>query len=204
MSDKAYRQLRFLLVGNDLEPGSPLDADEFAGRLKADREAVESALATLGTEGLVVHVPGEGARLPTFEPDDIRQLIKTRTATETAVGRLAAERATDAGLRDLAAMQRASVTLLGIGGTVPLTTNFHHGVARLAGDGELARDLGLLYDKLRLARPIAMRGPARMREAWREHGVILRALTARDGAAVEEAIVAHLVSIEKTVLGARG
>jgi len=200
VSDKVYRQLRFLLIDDQLEPGSPLDADDLTGRLKADRGAVVSALATLGAEGLLVDVEGGGTRLPTFQPDDIRQLIETRTATETAVGRLAVERATDAGLRDLGAMRRASVTLLGIGGTVPLTTNFHHAVARLAEDRELARDLGLVYDKLRLARPISMRGPSRMRGAWREHGIILRALTARDGAAVEEAIVAHIASIERALL----
>ena len=200
MNEQVYRRLRSLLVNHGYPAGSVLDPDELAKRLRADGPSVLDALARLGSEGLVVHVPGEGSRVRSFQPDDVRRLIETRTVTETAVGRLAVERGTDAELRELGAMLRAAEGLLAQGGEVPRNGAFHRTIARLARDPELERDLALVCDQLRLALPPATRQVARSREAWREHRAILRALTARDAAAVEEAMAAHIRSIERTIL----
>lgn len=201
MNGRVYLQFRRLLVDDGCMPGSQIDMDELARRVGSEPDASREALAQLEREGFVVRCPEEGLQVRSFQPDDIRELVRARAVTETAIGRLVVDRATDDELRNLGAMQRAAETLLAHGGDAPQDRNFHGAIARLAREAELERDLGLAYDQLRMARPSPMRTPSRSREAWREHRVILRALVARDGDATEAAVEVHLRSIEAAILG---
>lgn len=200
MNDHVYRRLRSLLLDDGFEPGSALCVDDLAQRVGGDCGAVDAALGRLGLEGLVVQVPDRGIALRRFQADEVRELVEIRTVIETAAARLVIERASDAELREVVAMQRAAEAVLARGGEVARDRDFHGEIARLSGNRELTRSLGLIYDQLRLARPPAMRRGARARVAWREHGAILRAILARDAAAAVDAVTAHLESVAGAVL----
>lgn len=200
VTDQVYRRLRGLLLEGGYEPGERLNEVTLAERLEVSRGPIREALERLAQEGLVVRVPRRGTFVRRYGRHEVRELMELRRVLESAAGRLAAERATAEELEAMRGLQEAADAVIRGGSGYPPDKDFHQAVVRLAGNRELERATGLVYDQLRLARSLSAQTPGRARQAWREHAAILRALLARDDAAAEAAVVAHLNAAEAAIL----
>lgn len=98
----AYDEIRALIVGGAVGPGSRLRQGEIADRFGISRGSVREALRRLAGDGLVVVEVNRGFFVAPVGLDDVRQRLEARLVLEPQIARLAAERCTD---DDLAAMR---------------------------------------------------------------------------------------------------
>jgi DNA-binding GntR family transcriptional regulator len=101
--DQVYAALRAAIVSAELEPGRRLSENELAELLGVSRTPVREALARLRDERLVAIVPQLGTFVTLISPAAVEDAAFVREALECASIRLAAERATSAGLAELQA-----------------------------------------------------------------------------------------------------
>jgi DNA-binding GntR family transcriptional regulator len=200
ITEQVYLALRALVLNGGHRPGARLSEVGLAQRLEVSRGPVREALERLAQEGLVVRVPRRGTFVRTYGRAEVRELMELRRILESSAARLAVRRAGKADLLAMEELLTAADAAIAQGRGYPADKDFHHGITRLAGNRELERFAGRVYDQLRLARALAARRPGRSREAWREHAAILRALLARDEAAVQTALDRHLGAAEATML----
>ncbi|MBL1079100.1 GntR family transcriptional regulator [Nocardia sp. 2] len=91
---RAYDSIRDRIVGVEWRPGQRLVERDLAAELEVSRIPLREALRMLAAEGLVLLVPGKGALVAPFTPDDVNHLFDVREALESLAARLAAARAT--------------------------------------------------------------------------------------------------------------
>jgi DNA-binding GntR family transcriptional regulator len=98
----AYDQIRALILGGDVPPGTRLGQVDLAQRLGVSRTPVREALRRLAGEGLVDFEDQRGFRVAALALDDVVRRLEVRLLLEPGAARLAAERATAEDLEALA------------------------------------------------------------------------------------------------------
>ncbi|MBM3688959.1 MAG: GntR family transcriptional regulator [Actinobacteria bacterium] len=94
-ADRAYREIRALIVTLDLPPGSVISEPELQARLGLGRTPIREALRTLANERLVEVYPRRGMFVAALDPRDLSSLSEVREETEPFAARLAAQRRSD-------------------------------------------------------------------------------------------------------------
>lgn len=94
-ADRAYREIRALIVTLALPPGSVLSEPELQARLGLGRTPIREALRALANERLVEVYPRRGMFVAALDPRDLSSLSEVREETEPFAARLAAERRTE-------------------------------------------------------------------------------------------------------------
>ncbi|MGW4471870.1 GntR family transcriptional regulator [Nonomuraea sp. NPDC004354] len=177
----AYETLKRRIVEVELRPGERLIERDLAAELRVSRIPLREALRRLAAEGLVVLVPGRGALVSPFTPDDVRDLFDVRESLEALAARLAAERADADGLARLrACMDRAREAIAGEDRAAIAAANadFHHEVVAISGNALLADLMRPLDARLhRLFRLTSDRDPGRQSQ---EHAELYAAIAAGD------------------------
>jgi DNA-binding GntR family transcriptional regulator len=96
LADRAYREIRDMLVMLDIAPGSPINEDQLGASLGIGRTPVREALKRLSNERLVMAFPRRGTFATDVNITDLAHISEVRTHLEPIAARSAAERATDA------------------------------------------------------------------------------------------------------------
>lgn len=86
--DAAANALRELILDGRLEPGARLRETEFAERLGIGRHSFRAATQILIAEGLLHREPNRGVQVPVFDPGDLIDVFRLRTALEVEAVRL--------------------------------------------------------------------------------------------------------------------
>ena len=212
-SEKAYALLREEILDGELAPATVLGEVEQSTRLGVSRTPLREALSRLAAEGLVATHSGRGVVVTELPLESIRELFEVRTALEEQAARLAARRRDRAVFEQLQGELRAAGRLLENGD--PARHEYYALVARLdaaidtaAANPFLVSTLNGVRTHVARIRRIAQDDPDRLREAAREHLMIVDAIV--DGS---ESLAAHatqlhlhrslknvLASIERTPL----
>ena len=95
LADRAYHAIREMIVSVELRPGAVIDERGLMDRLGIGRTPTREALRRLSQERLVEVYPRRGMFVTSVEIRDLASLAEVRSALESHVARLAAERATD-------------------------------------------------------------------------------------------------------------
>lgn len=139
--ERAYEELKRLIVTLQLAPGSYIDERAVMAKLEIGRTPLREAVMRLVSERLIVHTPRRGAWISTLSITDLQQMLEARSFLDALIARRAAERITEADaivlsrmLQDarLAVDKQKSVEL------VDLDFQLHLCVARCAGNVYLA------------------------------------------------------------------
>lgn len=77
-----YEDLRALVVGGEIEPGSRIRVDGLAERLESGKTPLREALFQLSSENLVLFRYQQGFWMPRLDAADLAGLIATKTAME--------------------------------------------------------------------------------------------------------------------------
>src|SRR6266568_8196335 len=104
LADKAYHELRGLIVSLELAPGAVIDERELIERLGIGRTPVREALRRLAHDQLVEVYPRRGMFVTGVDVRELARLSEVREVLEPEAARLAAERATDVDRAELAAL----------------------------------------------------------------------------------------------------
>jgi DNA-binding GntR family transcriptional regulator len=94
-SDRAYEQLRAMLLDLRLPPGCVVNEQSLAGELGLGRMPVHEALARLASDRFLTVLPRRGTVVAPITLDDVLHLFEAREAIECGAAHIAARRATD-------------------------------------------------------------------------------------------------------------
>lgn len=190
------RKLRAMIEAGELAPGAPVREREMCERLQVSRTPLREALKVLAAEKLLELRPNRGAIVLGLTERDVRDMFEVMEALEATAGRLACERATDADLAEIQAMhfQMHAHYLRGeLDPYFQLNQTIHARIIAATGNAVLQASYASLSARIRNARYLANRwSRERWDQAMHEHGLILDALVARDGARLSEILAAHL------------
>lgn len=219
LSEEAAERILAWIRAGAVEPGGLLPSErELCARFGVGRTTVREALQRLGqmglvavsqggrarviqptAEGLIAQIAGSARQILVGSPASLAALKEARLVLETAVVRLAAERADAAALARLAARHRALEAAIGApGGPVRMDRflaadlAFHVELAGCTGNEILVAVTRATMAFLAEFHVDLVRLPGAERLTLAEHAAILAAVRAQDAGAAERAMRVHL------------
>ena len=201
----AYRRLLEDIRSGTLSPGARLRETELAERLGISRTPVREAIRQLETDGLVIHLPRQGATIRSLDHAEVVELYEMRAVLEGTAARLAARAASDIELAELAALN-SELESAPVGAAArELNRVFHRTLIDAARNRFLIKSMSALQKTLLILGPTTLADPDRALSAVAEHAAVLAALQARDGSRAEAAMRAHVeAALSARIRGMRG
>jgi DNA-binding GntR family transcriptional regulator len=201
LADRAYHAIRELIVTLDYAPGDPISERELTDRLHIGRTPIREALRQLAQERLVEVLPRRGMFVTTVDVRDLARLCEVRAVLEPEAARLAAERATQEDLNEIAALleelesgRRRSDRLL-----IDLDERIHRTIYRSAHNHFLEETLEEYYALALRIWMMALEQTHALRDAVEEHQGVLEAIARGMGRQAEDRMRSHVDHFEATM-----
>lgn len=202
LSQQAYECIKQEIVSLKLPPGSVINEIDLQEELDLGRTPIREALKRLSLEKLVIIVPRRGMFVTEIGIRDLQQLFEMRLPLESLAARLAARRGTrehwdrmQAALRHLSETDADNQALITIDQTC-------HEIIYDAADNEFLRDTLVTHYALSLRLwYYFLSRIGDMREAIREHNLILGALRAKDSDLAARLMERHIRTFQEELQG---
>lgn len=195
--NSAYQHLLEEIREGTLLPGERLREVDLSERLGVSRTPVREAIRQLEADGLVTHVPRQGATVRSLNYAEVMELYEMRAVLEGTAARLAARAASDVELDELDMLNDR----LAEAGTGPdaaqINRVFHATVLDAAKNRFLTKSMLSLQKALLILGPSQLLDGDRAKAAVAEHRRIMAALKARDGALAETEMRAHIQAAQR-------
>ena len=173
--------IRERILAGEFEPGERLAEERLSEELGVSRMPVREALRALAAEGIVTIEPRRGASVTSYTAQQVQELVEVRATLESLNARLAARRKDPAQISEL---QRVLATGSRINEKTELATiqennnRFHEALEAIGNNSVLSGIVRSLRDRTALI--FAKQSRARVRENWKEHAEIVRAVISGD------------------------
>lgn len=200
--NSTYRQLLDEIRRGELLPGARLRETELAERLNVSRTPVREAIRLMEADGLVVHVPRQGATIRELDYTEVMELYEMRAVLEGTAARLAARAASDIELDELTALNDELAATPDSKAAYELNRQFHMTLLDAAKNRYLTKSVNALQKTLLILGPSTLLEPTRADEAVAEHRDLLVALKDRDGVRSEALMRAHIEAAHRVRLKA--
>jgi DNA-binding GntR family transcriptional regulator len=193
--------LRRRIVAGEVRPGGPLREVALASELGVSRNTLREILLVLASEGLVQHVPHQGARVVRLGVRDARDMYLVRQVIESAAVERAASRPAQASDYLAPAMERLerAAAAHDLDELVEADLGFHRSLASVLESDRLAGLFRTIETQLRLAFSIvafADREYEQPEPLVDEHRRLYELIAAGDPDEAKAALVAHLAKYE--------
>ena len=183
-------------------PGDRLVESELAERFGVSRTPIREALQRLETQSLLTR-DGRSLIVASLDHNQLAELYVVRAELEGLAARLAAQHATAEEIRVLKDMVAADRKLVGDPGALSRANRRFHKQIHLASHNRfLVQQLDLVHRSMALLATTSLAVEGRGKAALAEHGAIVDAIAARNGAAAEAALKAHISHAFETRLKA--
>ena len=196
-SERAYREIRGLILSGDAPAGSPLTEEALADIVGVSRTPVREALRRLESELYVVRSDSQRLFVAAWGRDDLGEMFTLRAMLEAHAAARAATRITLAELEELRAVNArlaASVagTVPDIAGFVAENRRFHEIVIAAASSPRLSAILASLVEQPVVRRTAARYDRSELARSGHEHGELIQAFAAQDPAWATAVMTAHI------------
>jgi DNA-binding GntR family transcriptional regulator len=201
VAERVYRRLRDAIATGELPSRGRLSERDLSSSLGVSTSPVKAALARLETEGMVVTQPRRGTWVA-FAPEKLAEMGLIRAALEGVAARLAAGRITEAqfaSLRGIVGELAAATAVHDTAALVEANERFHALVLAAADNVFLANAVQALRGYYLMTQNRMRTAQLEPLKAQAEHEAILAGLAARDGAAAEAAMRAHIARSVETL-----
>ncbi|UUX49261.1 GntR family transcriptional regulator [Nisaea acidiphila] len=201
LTDQIYDALVEEICAGRLAAGTHLVQEKLAARFGVSRQPIQQVMSRLKADGMVEELGRRGLFVAPLDPERMRQHYGIRAALDgwaakQAAARTFADPALAASLRAKGAMQQeAAEQAAAAGNSVALMRQddaFHFMLYAAAGNPMLASTAEPHWRFLRRAMVDVLRQAERPETIWSQHGAILEAVLAGDGAAAERLAVDHV------------
>jgi DNA-binding GntR family transcriptional regulator len=212
LQERTYRALRKALLDGKYATAERIFENEVATMLGVSRVPVREAVRRLQQDGLIEVRPRSGIYVTSLSPEQVDDIYRIRAALEGAAAGLAAERITEAELRELGTLlaqqdeeakreksPRSKATRRQAR-VVARADEFHRAVHRSARSPRLYELLELIYAQVMQFRGITLRMPGRVEAASHGHHALYEALVRRDSAEAERLMREHVSSARLSLL----
>ncbi|ATG46867.1 GntR family transcriptional regulator [Celeribacter ethanolicus] len=173
--------LRERILNAEFEPGTRLVEGRISEEMGVSRMPVREALRELAAEGLVKIIPRRGATVSMPAADQKMDLIEVRATLEALNARLAARRKDPERIEELQRVLAAGESDIEKGDFSEMRAHndaFHTALGEVSGNVTLQDLIRTLRDQTAML--FKQDDPVKVRETWREHADILRAVIAGD------------------------
>jgi DNA-binding GntR family transcriptional regulator len=201
LADQAYYAIRELIVSLEYAPGDPISERDLTDRLRIGRTPIREALRQLAQEKLVEVFPRRGMFVTTVDVRDLARICEVRAVLEPEAARLAAERATQEDLNEIAALleeldsgRRRSDRML-----IDLDERIHRTIYRSAHNQFLEETLEEYYALALRIWVMALEQTHALRDAVEEHQGVLEAISRGMGTRAADRMRAHVEHFEATM-----
>ncbi|CAP44149.1 GntR family transcriptional regulator [Bordetella petrii] len=189
-----YDRIKAMATTFRLRPGERVNELELARQLGVSRTPVREALNRIAAEGFLMATPHRGYTVRALDAQQLMALYEYRATVELGVVRLVCARASDQALAELARSVEGSRDEVETDAQALRLLSrdeaFHEHLASLAGNPEFLRSVRSLNERIRFPRWIDLK--ARRGQTRNDHPDIVRALRARDVAAVQALMSQHI------------
>lgn len=184
------------IISGRLRPGQRLDEAGLAERFGVSRTPIREALIQLSASGLVEIKPRRGAFVLLLGPRELMESFELMAELEAACARLAAQRMSPADRKAITAAHADCEAAAAAGDDsayYEANTRFHGAIYAATGNRVLAAETLRLQRSLQPYRRLQLKVPRRMDASFSEHGGILEALLAGNGAMAEQRLRDHVL-----------
>jgi DNA-binding GntR family transcriptional regulator len=201
--NRAYQELKRILVEHHIPQGGKLNEIELAAALGISRTPVREAINRLGKEGLVEIFPQRGAFVTQYSEKDIYELFLIRENLEGLAAYLAAERVTE---RDLAVLEacirgfKEPYSKRDMQRYAREDLKFHQTIVLLSDARRLIALIATLHDHIRIFRLTPAGLSSRMKTSLSEHQKLLEALRRKDPEEAEQRMRLHIRHVRNGVM----
>ncbi|GJE57008.1 MULTISPECIES: GntR family transcriptional regulator [Methylobacterium] len=192
-------QIANAILAGEFAPGTHLDEQILAKHFGVSRTPVRDALRLLNGTGLIDLRPRFGATVRTITPDELDMLFIAMGEIEATCARLSTLSMSSAERGGLRVLHEHMGTLAEAGdhdSYVVANQEFHgllYAGAHNSVVDEIARNL---RRRLTPYRRIQFQAAGRLARSHAEHGLVVRAILARDAAAANSAMLVHMSVVE--------
>lgn len=201
--DKAYQDLRNLIISGYFEPNIRLTEAELTSLLDVSRGTIRSVLVRLTHEGYLMSEPNRGVRTRFFTVEEAAAIHEAREVLESALAGKAAERATAGELDLLAAIgdeMRAAEYAHDASEYSRLNRRFHQHIRTIARQPILNAFVDALVYPLVMRQYRDLTTPHPRADSLSEHLAILAALQTHNREAAAAAMRHHVSSARRALL----
>ncbi|MEO3473694.1 GntR family transcriptional regulator [Roseomonas sp. CAU 1739] len=194
LREQALDTIRERILDLRYPPGSLLSENQLAEELGISRTPIREALRELAAGGLVRILPQRGVVVSEPSVQDIVEVYQLREQLECFAARLAAEHLTPADAQTLTADHTEALAHAAAGrlqAAYEASVRLHTHIIALTRNARLARFMSQLGDQVHRFGLMTLRH-GRAPRALEEHGGIIVAILARDGATAEVLMREHL------------
>ncbi|WP_435171355.1 GntR family transcriptional regulator [Paenibacillus glycanilyticus] len=185
LKEKAYIQLRQLILNGDLKPGDILTERTLVEMLEMSRTPIRAALERLDAQGLAKYTPNKGLVVAEVSLKRAIDLYDYRIAIESFVVRKLSALIWDPSdikwFEENLREQECCVSSDDHAGFTKADTLFHHKLAEISGNDEIVAAMAKLQDMLyQIAMSVLRKDRARIKVSYEDHVRIFESI--RSGA----------------------
>ena len=173
--------IRERILAGDFAPGERLAEEALSAELGVSRMPVREALRHLAAEGIVTLEPRRGASVTNYTPQQVQELVEVRATLEALNAKLAARRKDPAQFAELNRVLAAGTKINEKTDLATIQENnnrFHEALEAIGANSVLSSIVRSLRDRTALI--FARQSRARVRENWKEHAEIVKAVISGD------------------------
>lgn len=195
-TDAAYREIRIAIETGEYAEGDRLAAAELQGLLGMSPTPIREALRLLQRDGLVTHMPHRGMVVSRLDEATIMENSRIREQLEPLATELAAERASDDELANIARLHEQLATAVerdAAGPDVPrLNSEWHIAIYRASHLEMLIEFIDRLWSAMGITRYFSVHSE----QSVVGHAAITKALESRDAAAARDLMLKHIRDVK--------
>lgn len=202
LSERAYHQIRHMIVRLELAPGDVIREDGLQARLGLGRTPIREALQRLVRDQFVVVLPRRGMYVANVDLADLALLYETRSILEPYAMRLAAARGTSADWDAMAEVLAGATPRSTPDELLAIDRRCRELVWAAADNRFLTDTLDMLYAHSDRLWSLYLRDVGELHQTIGEHREILQALRDGDADRAAELIGAHMRNFDAQIRAA--
>ena len=196
-ADRAYAEIRGLILAGDASPGTPLREEALADIVGVSRTPVRDALRRLEVELYAVRTPGGRLVVADLDSDDVAEIFALRAMLEGHAAARAARRATPAQLAELrhcnAAIEAAvAIEQPDVARFLAENRRFHDIILSASASARLSTMLAGLVEQPIVRRTATRYDRADLARSAHEHSQLIQAFAAHDEDWARAVMTAHI------------
>ena len=196
-ADRAYAEIRGLILAGDASPGTPLREEALADIVGVSRTPVRDALRRLEAEHYAFRTRSGRLVVADWDNDDVAEMFALRAMLEGHAAARAARRVTPAQLADLRQCNAAIEAAVAqpqpdIALFLDENRRFHDLVLSASASARLVTMLAGLVEQAIVRRTAALYDRADLARSAHEHGQLVQAFAAHDEDWARAVMTAHI------------
>jgi len=195
LAGQVYEAIKKDIISCTLGPGQQIAQQQLAERYGVGITPVREALQKLTREGLVLTIPRFGYLVTTITISDVAEIFELRAILESAAARLAAARASDEQVEQLAGLAGYTYVYKDRDSYSDFLTHnraFHIALAKASGNKRLIEAISHLMDELTRMFHLGLDLKDSAAEMRQEHQELVEVLRQRNPEEAEKIVLAQI------------